>query len=265
VFTPGKAAVVAACMLAMVTVAGLSPGETDAAYGRWESRLAALRPQEPMAYFELAEEIADEAADDVDRQLARRLFGLAAALDPAHLGCGACLALAKLATDGTSRRRIEALAALINRGDVAATDPAFSATRPSPAAAVAVSEAVSLLRRGYGSRATLLMETPGAAELLEAHSALLPGGARRFLEDCKLYRTGAQKPPLTDAEFNTLLRLEQLILSSVVDRPASWTPELIAVVDRPLLEVDPDNLAAELGVDPARPLYRDGQWVPAGD
>src|SRR5690606_40590935 len=48
---------------------------------RWEAQLEALQPQEPMRYFELAEEIADAATTPAERQLAQHLCALAGLLD----------------------------------------------------------------------------------------------------------------------------------------------------------------------------------------
>ena len=66
-------------------------------------------------YFELAEEIADAAKNDEERQLARHVFALAGALDPRHLGRSACLALAQLEDQPTARARLLALASLLSQ------------------------------------------------------------------------------------------------------------------------------------------------------
>src|SRR5262245_1831352 len=82
----------------------------------WTARLEALKPAEPLAYFELAEEVADVAADAQQRELARHLFALAGMLDTKRLGRSACLAIADLEENAVVKRRLLALASLLASG-----------------------------------------------------------------------------------------------------------------------------------------------------
>lgn len=68
---------------------------------RLGERLAGLAPDQPEAYFDLAEELAAESASPAARALARRLFVLAFTTDSARpgprvgeLGPSVCIALA---------------------------------------------------------------------------------------------------------------------------------------------------------------------------
>ena len=72
---------------------------------RWEERLARLDPLRPLDYLELAEEVADAAQDDDERELARQLCGLAGALDTERFGRSAMLAIAALASPISARVR----------------------------------------------------------------------------------------------------------------------------------------------------------------
>ncbi len=223
--------------------------------GRQE-RLEALRPSRPIDYFELAEEIADEAGSPADLDLARHLFGLAGVLDPDRLGRSACLALADLEADDIGRRRMLALASML--------DPRGAALPPSPdpgddpAAALAVAEALGHYRRGEGARAEAALRRAGAMELLESCGHVLRGGAKRFVEDCRLYR-GSRRPQLGAEELATHLRLEAALLAGA-DR--TWSGELLLSTGRPLIEVDPERIEEALGVDRSKPRYRNGLWQP---
>lgn len=224
----------------------------------WEPGLAALAPTNPLAYFELAEEIADDHVDEAQRDLARHLFALAGVLDPARLGRSASLALADMEDREHVKRQLLALAALLDeRGGVAGWGQPDEATQISTSAAVAVGEALSYYRRGRGSRALAVLEKPGAMALLESVGDVLRGGAKRFVEDCKLYR-GQRKPTLTEDDLRRMLQLEAAVLAGI-DR--AWSGELLLGRGRPLVEVDPDNLPQTLGVDASRPYYRRGRWV----
>ena len=234
----------------------------------WKARLEALRPDSPGAYLDLGEEIADAAASAEQKQLARQLFSLAAALDPKHLGRSACLALADLEDNATLKRRLLALASLLDpTGASSLTTAGTPGTPGTPgagrtveytsAAGLAVSEAIGRYRHGQGTQALAALKRTGAMELLEAHAAALPGGLNRFLEDCKQMR-GA-RPSLSSDDVIRLLRLEELLLSGA-DR--TWASELnVHGKGEPLLEVDPDHLEETLGVDARRPIYRNGRWV----
>ncbi len=229
---------------------------------RWHVRLAALVPTDPFAYFELAEEMADDPADQTERDLARYLFGLAGALDPPGLGRSASLALADMEDREYVKRRLLALATLLDeRGGVAGWGQPAPATRISASAAVAVGEALSHYRRGHGPRALAVLKKPGATALLESVGGVLRGGARRFIEDCKLYR-GQRRPMIADDDLHRMLQLEAAVLAGA-DR--AWSGELLLRGGRPLVEVDPDNLQQTLGADASRPYYRRGRWVALSD
>ncbi len=222
-----------------------------------DKRLAALAPSRPAEYFELAEEVADAAESDAERALARQLFGLAGTLDTQRLGRSACLALADLAADGHDRRRLLALAWLLDRGGGGSGDRTHDADAHGSEAALAVAEAFSFYRKGYGGRALEALQVSGAMELVEAHDQIFRGGAQRFLADCDLYRGGGKKPAIAPVDLSRMLKVEAALLAGA-DR--SWSAELLLSRGEPLVEVDPDRLAETLGVDPEAALWRNGRW-----
>lgn len=228
----------------------------------WNARLEALRPETPLAYFELAEEVADQAAGDEQIVLANRLFALAAVLDTSRFGSSACLAMADLESRPHVKRRLLAMASLLG----SSTNRAFF-LRPKPQeslnaeAALYVVEAFSYYRRGLGLRALSSLRKPGAMEMLESLDPLLRGGTQRFLEDCKLYDDQG-RPSLSESIQARMLRLELALLSGG-DR--SWSAELLLTSGTPLIEIDVRRIDAMLDVDADRCVYRDGRWIQPRD
>jgi hypothetical protein len=255
-----RRALIASLLLALGAIA--APQAPPAAEARWDAKLQALHPTRPSAYFELAEDIADAAASDEERGLARRLFALAGALDPERLGRSACLALADMQSQPHLRRRLLALATLLGerRGEIAALDVLEQTAAPSADAALAVAEAFSHYRRGEGQRATAVLQRAAALDLLAQHDEHLPGGLNRFLEDCRLYRGGRMRPQLSHDELTRMIELEAALLAG---ERRTWSEDLLLGGARPLIEIDPDRLAETLEADLERPLYRGGRWIAA--
>jgi hypothetical protein len=237
----------------------------------WTSRLEALSPDNPLAYFELGEEVMDAAIADEDRALARQLFRLAGALDPGGLGRSSALALALLEEDPQEKRRLLALAALLDRsgesGGGAVGQPNWG---PAPlgggrdvdlGGASALSDSFSYYRRGLGNRATdALDQNPAAAELLARYGDII-GGEARYRENARRYRTG--ESPINDwDDLITMLRLEAALLAG---DERSWSAELLLNGGPPLVEIDPADIAGALRVNPTRALYRNGRWVASED
>jgi len=228
----------------------------------WSPRLESLTPDNPLAYFELGEEVMDAAAGDDDRNLARQLFRLAGALDPATFGRSAALALADLADDPQEKRRLLALAALLDRPGGGEGEPNWG---PPPemartidlGGASSLSDSFSYYRRGLGNRAMEeLDKDPAAAELLARYGDAI-GGEARYRENARRYRTG-ESPIKTWDELITMLRLEAALLAGE-DR--SWSAELLLTGGQPIVEIDPGDISGALGVNPARALWRNGRWV----
>jgi hypothetical protein len=95
-------------------------------------------------------------------------------------------------------------------------------------------------------------------DLLDAWGGVIfPGGATRFIEDCRIHR-GSSKPTLSPRENLELLRFEAAILAG---DSRSWSADLLLTEGRPLIEVDPDRLDEALGANGSMPCFRDGRWV----
>jgi len=221
----------------------------------WTEQLEALQPQQPMAYFELAEDIADRAETPELRGLARHLFALAGALEPDRLGRSAALALADMEEDARAKRRLLALATLL--GDELPGRTAAATSRISTGQALSICESMSLYRQGRGPQSLSELERSGALETLKRYGNMLPGGYNRFVQDCRIYRNDLA-PQLSAAELVRMLRLEVALLAGE-DR--SWAADLQVTGAAPLIEVDPTRIAETLGVDAQRSVYRNGRWV----
>ena len=236
------------------------PAATQTVRERMNDRLEALSPDDPMAYFELGEEVADLAETPEAYDLARHLFGLAGALAPDRLGCSACLALADLESDPLEKQRLLALSALLDEqaGGGALYVPDRTAAAPSQAALTLV-EAFSYYRRGEGTKTRALVNDDTVLQLMDEHDRLIPGGVDRFLHDARVYRDGT-RPDLQSGQLRQMLYLELALLTG---ENRQWSTELALTDGEPLIEVDPNQLAQTFGVDPERPLYRNGRWVSA--
>lgn len=247
------------------------PSASGPPLARWSARLEALRPDRPMDYFELGEEVADDAAGGGPsslsaRALARQLFGLAGALaaqdsqalGDAGLARSAALALAELAEDPVQAARLRTAAMLLDRrGGTPLGPEELERGAAAASAALALSEALSHYRRGQGAKVVKLLDEPGVAELVELHGSLIDGGPGRLREDAKAYR-GQSRPSLKEASVTRMLQLEVGLLAGR-DRP--WSADRLLTGDQPLAEVDPGQIEELLDVDATRPLWRNGRWV----
>ncbi len=253
----GRGSLSAPATALVVLVFGLAVPDGVAEPGPWTDRVETLDPDDPMAYFELAEEIADASADGPRRELARHLFALSGVLAPQRLGRSACLALADLDGDEHSKRRLLALAALLDeRAGGLIVGPAGETAYYDRASVLAVTNALSFYRTGNGAKAVSALRTPSAKQILDTYDSIFRGGAERFIEDCRLYR-GSRRPVIAEPDRMILLRFAAALLAGD-DR--SWSGELLLNGGRPLIEVDPDRLESSFGVDAGKPCFRDGRW-----
>jgi hypothetical protein len=272
--SPWLAVAVIAALMMLVALPALAQGgqrSTPVSMQRWHPRLEALKPSEPLAYFELAEEIADASSDASHRDLSRHLFGLAGALDPRRLGRSACLALAATETTEDGRRHLLGMASLLGdppllsvgassgAGGRAEALAAVAAAAGS-SAALSLAEAFGHYRRGAGARALEVLRRPGVTELLHACDRLLPGGAAKFVDDCRLLRS-SNRPALSPSELDRMLRLEATLLAS----ERTWSSDLLLTDGRTLIDIDPARLHEALGVDVNRPYFRAGRWTDRRD
>ena len=96
-------------------------------------------------------------------------------------------------------------------------------------------------------------------EMLQQCDRILPGGAAKFIEDCKFYR-GQARPSIAPQDLARMLRVEVALLTGA-DR--TWSADLLLTDSRPLIEVDPARLGETLAVNPAKAYYHNGHWTEA--
>lgn len=220
------------------------------------ARLGRLSPERPEAYIELAEDLMDRAASSAgaaeDRELAQRLAALAGAIDPGRLGASAALFLADHAGTDAARARFRAVARALG------SPPGAGDVGPDRSVAVrSLVRAFEAYGRGDGARALEALAVPGAAELLDAHPAVLGGGSARFRADCAAMG-GPTPPPFGPGQREALRVLAAAILTG---GPRGWGESMELGGELPLPEVDVGDAASMFGVDPAECAWRDGRWV----
>ncbi|MCL4742648.1 MAG: hypothetical protein KJZ54_10645 [Phycisphaerales bacterium] len=264
---------------------------------RLEERLAALTPSDPRGYLMLAEEVAYEADDPTQIELARTLYALAFEHDRRHnwsagVGASACVGLAAIARVESEQRWLSAMASRLDRRYAA---PEWMRGRDEALRseiALAAAEAMGEARAGQGIRARELLRRPGVREALERYGRLVGlAGAGSVLwnteryadawpcPECRNERAvfvpgtdppsyrlcatcrGDPGPQMSAAELIDQLRLESRLLEGV---HRSWAAQLAVDGGAPLRDLDPETFAASLGVDPDRSLWRGGAWVRPG-
>jgi len=241
-------------------------------------RIDVLSPGDPLAYFELAEEVASEIHNVKGHALAKRLYVLAFEYDrqvPAPIGLGAsvCLALVEITPREADKRWLYAMAASL--GSTYHTPLAAGAdlSQASLKTKVGLAKALELYREGEYRLSLKQLADPAVGALLESASGLLEHGSEEILaelatepvcHECKNRRIvladlgpnreyrlcytcdGDPGPDLTDEQLIEQLRVEKTLLS---DKPQSWSAALRLTRAKPLRDVDPDELAPWAGVD----------------
>lgn len=245
-------------ILVSLTLGLLAAGSTakpTLAKKDWTPRLSELDPARPLEYFELGEEIADSAATDRDRAIARRLFGIAGRIDPEGLGASAALALATLTTDRRAADRLRAAAAMLGDG---ITRPGGAADRTTvdPLTALEISEAFGGFRTGRTSKLRQLMDDPLRLRLLETWDDSLPGGVKWLAAQSR--RSARSRPDLDEDEVLAMLRIEAGLLQGP---QTSWSSMLDLDGDEPLLEIRVDRIDQMLLDGELLPYWRDGRWA----
>lgn len=260
-------------------------------------RLGELEPSKPEGYFLLAELVASEAARPEARILARQLYTLAHDLDRksgarAGLRTSCCLGLAAIEPRSDRQRWLMAMARV--QAPPGANLPALSSRRSvlggaSDELVLELCAVLSYARAGEGRRAEVVLQRPGVSELLAACEVPLSeggSGTQRILRaiadwpqcpDCKNRRfvmrsEGTQKlrervcptcggvpgPRWPDNELVAQLRVESALLRGT---QRAWSAQVLADGGSPLRDPEPDELAAEMGVDINATVWRNGRWT----
>lgn len=246
------------------------------------TRLEALRPEDPWAYFLLAEELSYEVPSTRGRDAARTLFVLAYHLDHA-LGPHVCLALADLSVNPEERQWLIAMAASMgaaavdNRTEPGGTRWAHAAaTDPHAEARWRLAEGLRAIRAEDGRPLREAASASSVTEYLAHLSEIDPALASALTEArnralnlsgcarCRSQRViaeGANKNnrslcprcggnpglALDDTSMLESLRTEAQLRGA---EPTSWSGIIVLREDRPLRDIRPNDLARTYKVDP---------------
>ncbi len=263
-----------------------------------DARLAELGPDNPGAYYLLAEEIAYEAVEAADLALARQLYVLAYALSerkrPGDVSpASVCLALRAIEISQPVRDWLTTVSESIDTR-YAATDWNTASTEDiPPQVALLAAEALGLVRAGEGLRARRLLENPEIRAVFERYETLLGStGARGALQrteadaaiwpcpECSnaryVTRLDAQSKPVTrlcgtchgnpgprisESEFIAHMRFESHLLSGVQQ---SWAAQIALDQGAPLIDLDLGQILPTLferyDADPDACWWRGGAW-----
>ena len=257
------------------TCATAMPALGASAREDFAARAAALSPDAPMAYFELAEEVAYELPTAQGRRLARELLVLADALDrrsdaPIPLGRSVCLALADLSTDSAERTWLAAMARSQmpagEEGDgvslvVASSTDADRATR---ARAVRVELALALARfRAADTRALRQMLDAGDAARALTEAGLPQADAAELLRLVNGRIAELRRGRSSDSDGRVVRSLVDGVTTYALDERTGGHPgpvlsehELLLVLgaEARLLGAEPDAWAADLEVTRGQPV-----------
>ena len=227
-------------------------------------RLAELNPSRPQEYREYAEELAEKKLDPEARQMAVRLFQIAAWLDPTKTGHGALLGLVAIARPGEEEARFRAAAYLFDPrhnkallGQVSV--PANASKEADPAQALL--EALRQLRRGHDQQARTALAPPAVSEELAAYSGILT--REEFLAACAARN-------LSDEQLRKVLELELALdsrLHAGADKPeettlASWND---AIRMGKLSAIPSLRFERLTEFDPRECVFRQGKWQRPAD
>jgi hypothetical protein len=283
-------------LLAIVSgAAGHQPAGDEIATPDVDRRLTALTPQQPMQYFELAEELAYEAQSAEATQLAVRLFMLTAHLDERdggdlQLARSSCIAMAYLTGDAVLKRRLSALEAFYTENDDDAgllLRRGWLDTIPDDLldAVDDASEAISLYRLGEGRLAQRRLHQEKVVDLLKRYEIAIGGfeefdawcRSRGSCRECGNLRIvkprsvtghepdavlcptckGLPGPILADDEIDEMLQLEVAWRTGSF---RSWSSQLAADGGRPVEVPDLQSLAHELDINLDLQVWRGGAW-----
>lgn len=285
-------------MLTLALVCSVAPAQAPERRGSGvpdlQHRLTALSPQNPMDYFDLAEEIVYEMPMGVARDLARRLFVLSATLDrrsasPMGLTHSVCIALAELATDADERRWLRSLAEAVREDGARPSWRLRGETRQTDDTPEQFARALGAFRGGDGAPMRALMRRLDAEALLrdagmdhESASGVTrdlqrlvplmrPLGPGRDGRVVRSTRDGVQTveidpetggnpgPSLASSEFVDHLRAELILLGA---EPTTWSSQLMLDRGRVYRDLDPEALGAYFAVDVERSVWREGGASP---
>lgn len=229
-------------------------------------RLESLGPDDPKQYRNYAEEVAAKAKKDPEaREIAIRLYLIAAHLDTQNLGKSSLLGMINLARSPAEEKNFRALAYLLDpahdqRVLKRPKSDAVDSSELDPKANEKLSHAIKSLRRGNLVAARNLSRDPAVRMALKPFADTLS-----YPEFEKAAQSGEVPPDL-------LSKLVSVELQLMKDPSGSASPELAKtggdspnwaaiIAERDLKPVPSLALETITEFDPAKCHYRNGKWV----
>lgn len=258
-------------------------------------RLAVLTPTEPLEYFLLAEEVAYEANEPGEVDLAVRLFLLAMHLDAEDggqtaLARSSTIALRDLTTDEELHRLLAGLEAYYANAPLdevlEAADSPYDVGPPASRDDIDTAlKTLSEYRLGQGRSASAGFRRPDVQTVLEPYEAaigsldelitysarnvvcrecnnqrvIVPGPGNEELIEPRLCPScgGVPGPKLSDEDLDDQLRLELALRQGKYE---SWSVQLAIEGGTPLVPIDLEAVADLLEVDLSKTIWRAGKW-----
>lgn len=253
------------------------------------SGAAALSPEQPAAYLELAEQILDRPDAPERIELARQMLVRAVEYGRTRKGseqvaASAAYALASISSQASQRQWLHAIAATLH--------PDYQVLRPSErvdvAAAARAAEVVTRIRAGEGVRPRELLADPAVRDVLRQQEASLSAEGTTSVSDLQ---AAAKKQPCTSCggrylvtpqgprsatlcpackgsallsvttrDFASQVRMQLRLLGVPRDQWGDATEAEML----PAREPDAAEVAVVFGVDTKLVAWRDGAWRASG-
>ncbi len=173
-------------------------------------RLQELKPEAPRAYRDYAEELAAKKDDPEARDMAIRLFLIAASLDPDGLGRSCMLAAAPLGRDHQEERRFKALAYLLDpKHDKESLKDGSRTAPPDPTLSPEWKTFIAALkayRKGNYAEAVKLANEPGVPRCFADAAGFLTH--KEFVAKCSAPENPKGSPDAASELVRKIVRLE---------------------------------------------------------
>ena len=236
-------------------------------------RLEKLDPDTPQAYHDYAEELTVKRDDPEAREMAMRLYLIAAHLDPKNHGRSSLLGMVQLARNDDEERILRAMAYLLDpeHNESVLRDPDIVKKKPQSVDDVARQRLLTAIRQvRQQQRQHLARETAMQEEVRALFEQL-----EDIMSQDEFIKASAERE-LSPHALEKLITLELALLPStgVVDRPqatrklTSWLQGINrdGLASVPPLSLNPEQMLKNVTeFDPNECFFRNGKWTSSED
>lgn len=232
-------------------------------------RLYSLRPENPRDYYDYAEELAEKQQDPEARDMAIRLYVMAAYLSPDQFGRRAMRGAAAVARRPAEETKFRAMSFLLDDSHdhavLKSAEPLSKSNEVDNAKdRQAVVQAVRLLRRGEWAAARRVAERPNTKTAFQSLKSQIHFDD--FLAACQ---EKSVSPPLLRQLIAVELALDETLVTAAAETPKKeratnledrWSRQLYLGGSQPVPRLDLTRLTE---FNPEENVYRNGQWIRA--